>query len=211
MGSINSKIHILTLIAAGILAALGFISLPLEAEDSSGTAATLDVFMLPEYRQNKEGGQGKLQFILYGKKAINIGATVDMQEVLIDMVRDDIKSIDEIKNLQTTKVYPISETPANIKEFWKDKQHSKALIETSKALYDKTTRIVRGNEKVHFRSQMMDVDGVGFEAEYDNQTVFIKSQVRVIIRADARDKTHSGDEKSSPANDKSKSAEGNVK
>lgn len=186
MGSSNRKIHVLIFLVA-ISAVLGFAT-RLASDDASGTAAILEIFVLPEYKQNKEGGQGKLQFILYGKKAVNLGATVDMQQVLIDMVRDDIKSIDEIKNLENVKIYPLNEKPENIRLFWKDKQHSKAIIETSKALYDKSTRIARGSEKVHFRSQLMDVDGVGFEGEYANQTVLIKSDVKVLIRSEAREK-----------------------
>jgi len=172
MGKINGKIYWL------MLTVLIPFAWTASAQDD-GTRATLTNFKLPEYSEK----DGKLKFIIYGKKAVNLGAEIDFDHIMIDIIKENIGSIDDVKDMQSISLYPIDEKNEAIENFWKDKGYSQALISSPKALYDKTTRSARGNEDVHFRSQMMDIDGVGFDVDYDKQIINVKKDVKVVIRS----------------------------
>lgn len=62
----------------------------------------------------------------------------------------------------------------------------KATISTPKAEYDRATKIIRGDDKVHFRSPEMDADGVGFDVDHEKQMIHIRSNVRVTLKQDLK-------------------------
>jgi len=64
----------------------------------------------------------------------------------------------------------------------RDIKDIKGTVTTPSGIYDRATKIIRGDEEVHFRSDVMDVDGVGFDADQKNQTIHIRSRVKVILR-----------------------------
>ena len=65
----------------------------------------------------------------------------------------------------------------------KDQNDIKGTVTTTKGVYDRSTKIIQGDEEVHFRSAGMDVDGVGFDADQKKETIHIRSKVKVILRA----------------------------
>ena len=65
----------------------------------------------------------------------------------------------------------------------KDQNDIKGTVTTTKGVYDRSTKIIQGDEEVHFRSSGMDVDGVGFDADQKKETIHIRSKVKVILRA----------------------------
>jgi len=64
----------------------------------------------------------------------------------------------------------------------KDIKDVKGTVTTPSGIYDRSTKIIRGDEEVHFRSDAMNVDGVGFDADQKKQTIHIRSKVKVILR-----------------------------
>ncbi|OGV53107.1 MAG: hypothetical protein A2017_04515 [Lentisphaerae bacterium GWF2_44_16] len=173
MAGFNEKIHL-----AAIALLLIFFCGVSHAQQDEGSHAVLEQFKLPEYGEK----DGKLKFILYGDKGVNLGELVNLDGVLVDFVREEVTNINEVQDLQGLKLYKIDDKLENILKFWKDKRHSKALISTPKAVLDKMTKTIRGNDEIHLRSPIMDMDGVGFEADYNTQTITVKKNVRVIIR-----------------------------
>lgn len=202
MGKIDGKIHGLT---AAALAALALFLAPAARGQDDGSRAVLSNFKLPEYSK-----EGKLKFIVYGKKAVNLGAEIDFDDVTIDIIKDEVKSVDDVKDLQNVRIYSIDEKEDKIKEFWKGKEHSAGLLYSPKALYDKNLKTARGDKDVHLRTKMMDVDGVGFEADYDKQQIFVKKNVKVILRNNEinKDKKEKGAGEKSEKEDKVKKEPG---
>lgn len=177
MAGFNEKIRLLTvafilIFSTGVFAQSG----------DEGTYAVLTKFKLPDYDEN-----GKLRFILYGDKGVNLGELVNLEGVQLDMVRNDIKNVDEVKDMQNVKLYAIDTPTVDILKFWLKYPHSTALINTPKATFDKVTRMIKGNDKIHFRSSIMDIDGVGFEADYNTKIIIVKQNVKVVIRAGAQE------------------------
>ena len=59
---------------------------------------------------------------------------------------------------------------------------TKGLINTPSAVYDKSSLQVIGNEKIEYRSDAMDLDGVGFDIDQVKQLVHIRSKVKVVLK-----------------------------
>ncbi|MBR2365150.1 MAG: hypothetical protein IKA79_08100 [Lentisphaeria bacterium] len=157
----------------------------LSGRDDTGAQASITGFALPQYRK----GDNRLQFILYGKNASNLGSVMVLKDLRLDIIRDSVKSVNEIIALDQAPVYPINSTSAFVADYWKDKGHSHALLFTPSGTYDKNARTLRGEEKIHFRSRELDIDGVGFDAFSDRRFIHIRSNVRVVIRPEARDRS----------------------
>jgi hypothetical protein len=62
----------------------------------------------------------------------------------------------------------------------------KAAVTTSYGIYDKSTKIMTGDKDVHFVSDSMTVDGVGFTADQQKKTIHINSNVKVVLTGDLK-------------------------
>lgn len=186
MGFSNSPIHGVSL-AAALAAALALLCAApaYAAGEDAGASATLDAFILPEYHK----ADNRLQCILYGDRAINQGAFITLKNALLDIVHNNIRNINEVANLQSVKLYPIEQPAEGVKAFWKGKGHSRGLISSPSAVYDRTTKMLRGDETVMFRSPEMDIDGVGFDANEETRFIHIRSKVRIVLRTAAKKET----------------------
>lgn len=166
-------------------------------EELSGSAASMKNFALPEYSKDN----GRLQFIMYGESAQNLGALVLLVNPKIDIVKNDITNIQSIVSFASLQPYPLTWTAGQVADFWKNKSHSQAVIFADSAEYDKNLRLLRGDAPVHFRTPDMSVDGVGFDADQDRQFVHIRSKVKIVIYPAARKRSGVG---RNSADDKSK-------
>ena len=166
------------------------------ADDMSGSAASMKNFALPEYSKD----DGRLQFILYGENARNLGALVFLAHPKIDIVRNDITNIQKVVSLASVTPYPLTWTAGQVRDFWKDKGHSQGVIFADDAEYDKNLKLLRGDSQVYFRSREISVNGVGFDADQERKFIHVRSKVRVVIYPEARRK--SGVRSSSHANTK---------
>lgn len=137
----------------------------------------LQNFKLPKYHDD-----GRPHFIVYGQEAELAGVMVELTGVKIDLVNDDVSKVEQIIDLGGVVLYRIDAPQAEVDAFWRDKPHCKAIISTSRASYDRTSNIVRGDEIVHLRTRLMDIDGVGFDADYQAQKIHIRDKVKVIVR-----------------------------
>lgn len=151
----------------------------------TGSSAILENFVLPEYRHNGK----KLQFILYGKKAENLGAFIYLTGPILDIVRNSVSDVMKVRPILNQPLYPFGASEKEIQEFWAKYPHSHAFITSEKAQYDKNTRILRGDSEAILRSREMDIRGTGFDAEQKRKFIHIRKNVTVIVRAIARKKT----------------------
>jgi hypothetical protein len=126
---------------------------------------------------------GRLHFILYGREAKVDAGAVKLKNVLVDVAGNDLKDINDVKDFSNLVLYEQGTSLEKILEFWEDKPFTDCFIATPEAVYDQAAKMVRGEQKVWMRSKAMDVDGVGFDADYTERIVHIRGRVRVIIRA----------------------------
>ena len=58
----------------------------------------------------------------------------------------------------------------------------RGVVTTPSAIYNRATKQVYGSEWVKYRSEAMDLDGVGFDIDQMEQMIHVRSQVRVVIK-----------------------------
>ena len=188
MGKFAGKVFWLALLIAGIVTYAD--------DDMSGSAATMKNFALPEYSKDN----GRLQFILYGDSARNLGALIFLEKPKIDIVKNDVGNIHQVVSFASLQPYPLTWTAGQVADFWKGKGHSQAVIFSDSAEYDKNLRMLRGDTPVYYRSPEISVDGVGFDADQDRKFVHVRSKVKIVIYPAARKR--SGVRRNSEANTK---------
>jgi len=60
----------------------------------------------------------------------------------------------------------------------------KAFVTTPFGIYDRATKIVKGDREVSFKSESMTVEGVGFEAHIQKKMIKVSSEVKVTLIGD---------------------------
>jgi len=158
--------------------------------DDRGMRAAIRDYIFPQYR----GHDGRLQFIIFGDEAMNRGAQVFLDQAKIDILPNSVRRLDDANiflphaGQRVPAPYPIMADQPTRRAYWTHPKQStvRAWIFSNKAVYDKTTNILRSEDPVHFRSREMDADGVGFDAYHEKKFIHIRSQVRVCIRPEVR-------------------------
>jgi len=180
MGRFNKKICFIS----GFILLMGSLlifSIPQEAYGFDGTDVKVKVedFKFPHYKEN-----GQLLLIIYGQNVKNEGILIKLQELLVDFVKEKLDKTKSVKDFRKIELYKLNETNANIEKFWKDKEHTQAFIKSNSAVINRRNEVITGEEKIIFRSPFMDIDGVGYDFDYSNQKIHIRSKVKVNLRTD---------------------------
>jgi len=179
-----------------LTAVFAFFAIHLAAGDQElGARARIRSFTMPQYHDR----DNRLQFIVYGKNADNKGAVLSLDDMVIDFIRNTLEDVNEVKMLPEVQAYPLNADPKLQREFWKDKGHSQGLAFADAAILDKNIQVLRSDKPVKFRSPMLDVDGVGFDAYQSRKFLHIRSKVVVKIRPLARKNAGIGSDSASSA------------
>ncbi len=160
-----------------------------------GIAATAaDTEMAAELGDGLKGGgmrlpvydRDQLEFILSTAEFEKQGNLVQATIPVIDLIRPDA-DIDSIVYMKDLIAYPLLSNLNQVVDFWRGRPFSDALISAEAAEIDIPTQSAAGAGKVFVRSPLLDLDGVGFVADYQNRTVLVRSQVEMTIRFEAQD------------------------
>jgi len=65
-----------------------------------------------------------------------------------------------------------------------DIEKIKGTVTSPTAVYDRATKIIKGDDVVHLSSPEMDAEGVGFDSDYEKQIIHIRSKVKVTLKGD---------------------------
>ena len=149
---------------------------------------------LPMYNKDR------LQFFVYSRELVRQGNKIDAQDAVIDIIRTGV-NVARIKYMDKVKLYPLGTPAAQVLDFWKDKLHSEGIIMSPAAQIDQSSKSASGMDKVYFRSPMMDLDGVGFLANYDKRNVLIRKDVQIVIRMEAVEAVQKKTSKTSTSGD----------
>lgn len=128
----------------------------------------------------------RLQIMVYSRQTERQGNIITSKDPVMDLIVPGV-DVDRITTGPGTKIYPLGAPLATIFEFWSARLFSDGVISSSQADIDQERRKGAGSEPVFFRSPPADIDGVGFEADYDARTVLIKSEVKIVIRMNMSD------------------------
>ncbi len=128
----------------------------------------------------------ELQAILFGREIKRSGRLLLVTGPCIDIVR---KNVD--LNLVKTggaKIYALNAPINDILKFWKERiLFSDGVVVSTNADVDQGIRQAFGKGRIFFRSPAIDIDGIGYHANYKERHCLIKSNVKITIRNGASD------------------------
>ncbi|MDD5597687.1 MAG: LPS export ABC transporter periplasmic protein LptC, partial [Victivallaceae bacterium] len=135
----------------------------------------------------------RLQLMIFCAVMTRKADKIFAEEAVIDILKKNI-DINKIKYLEDTKPYALGTIPADVAEFWKDKTFSHGFIYSSKAVIQQESKVASGDQKVFFRSPQLDLNGIGFTANFNTRTIKVLEDVDILIRAssykkDAKEKS----------------------
>ncbi|MCP3965574.1 MAG: hypothetical protein GY750_12830 [Lentisphaerae bacterium] len=178
MGATNGAVRILKFtkslkVAILALSLLTPLLLFADAEDIRGFK-TFNA-RLPIYHKQR------LQFLIYSTQVTKQGSKILADDAIIDIVRKGV-DLDHIQYMDGVKPYPLGSPYSVAEKFWLANPHSEGYVASSKASIDQATKTASGNREVFLRSPQMDLNGVGFTANFDKRIVHVGKDVHIIIR-----------------------------
>jgi len=131
--------------------------------------------------------RSRLQMMIFCTRAERRGEIMIGLETVLEIIRSGANA-DAINDGWGLKPYPLGAPLRTVFDFWRERMlYSDGVMTTEEAEIDQPNRRASGNRKVYFRSPMLDLDGVGFEADFRRRTIAVNSQVRIVIRQRSAD------------------------
>jgi lipopolysaccharide export system protein LptA len=131
--------------------------------------------------------RSRLQMMVFAGRAERRGEVLAGFDTVLEIIRASA-DVDSINDSWEMKPYPLGAPLNEVLAFWKDRiSYSDGVMNTSECEIDQPRRRAYGTRDVHFRSPMLDLDGVGFEADFNRRTISVNSQVNIVIRQSSAD------------------------
>ena len=131
---------------------------------------------MPIYHENR------LQFLVFGSELAMHGQSVLASEPIIDIVRKGVDVDDVTYQSDRRHIYPLYAPAETVFDYWKKHLHSEGIISANAAEINRLAMTASSEEPVLFRSPMLDLDGIGFVADYSKRTLLIQDNVKIQIR-----------------------------
>ncbi len=127
-----------------------------------------------------------LQIMLYSSGTERNGNLIAATDPVMDIIRRGA-DVDDVASGGKAVRYSLNAPLPEIFAFWSKRLYSEGVIFSSKADIDQENRLAGGSDKVYFRSPTVDLDGVGFDANYEKRTVLVKKDVNIVLRMKSSD------------------------
>lgn len=127
-----------------------------------------------------------LQIMVFCNEVEQQGKRMAGRDAVLDLIRRDA-DVDSIRDGWGLEPYPLDAKLPELLKFWSVRLYSDGVILTSRAEVDQDTRMAYGDEPVFFRSPLLDLNGIGFEADFDRRTVLVKEDVNIVLRMQSSD------------------------
>ena len=126
----------------------------------------------------------QLEYFMRSKRMNMRGKLVDTVWPMIDSVRKGISVETIAKSDNSEEVYALNAPLETVREFWEKRSYSAGLVVSESATFDQAQRVASGTQKVFMRSPSMDLNGVGFSADFNNHQIKINSNVEIVMRSE---------------------------
>ena len=131
--------------------------------------------------------RSRLQMMVFAGHAERRGEMLVGFNTVLEIIRASADA-DMISDSWELDPYPLGAPLTGVLAFWKDRiAYSDGVMSTPECEIDQPGNRAYGTKEVYFRSPMLDLDGVGFEADFSRRTISINSQVRIVIRQSSAD------------------------
>ena len=143
---------------------------------------TLSNAKIPIYNRS-----GKPQMMIFVNKAERRGRVISGIGTVLEFLRSNA-SVDDIKDAWRIDLYPLEAPFKEVFNFWLPRvKYSEAIVRTSRADIDQENSKATGSSAIYLRSPMLDLNGIGFEADFKRREIKINSEIEVLIRTSASD------------------------
>ncbi len=131
---------------------------------------------IPYYKENK------LQLVAFSKTGTRQDRLMLGSDTLLDILLDDA-DIDTIADGWGTRLYPLNSPLKTVLDFWQKRYRtSNAVIFTNRCSIDQERGEAFGDDPVFMRSPMLDMDGIGFQANFKQNVIEVISEVNICAR-----------------------------
>ena len=126
--------------------------------------------------------KGSLQSMIFADKAEHRAQLLYGYDVIINMLQKKVNP-DWIQNDWKLKLYPLNASLKDIAGFWKSRlKYCNAVIFSSEGILHQQERTASGSKKVKLRSPMLDLNGIGFSANFKRHEIKVNSDVSFVMR-----------------------------
>ncbi|MBE6368489.1 MAG: hypothetical protein E7052_11405, partial [Lentisphaerae bacterium] len=132
---------------------------------------------MPFYKNNQ------LEFYLRSQSMAMRGKHLEAMWPLIDVIRKGVPVEQVSGSDNSTDIYSLNAPVSEVTAFWAKRAYSEGVVLSENAVFDQAHRVASGKEKVFLRSPMLDLNGVGFSADFNARTVTVNSDVEIILRS----------------------------
>ena len=146
---------------------------------------------VPVYRSRADGKDAakQLQMMIFLRTAGRESQLIRGSNVVLELIRRDADP-DEIRdNWRNSPPYPLDAGLRAIAGFWNlgHLAYSEGMLFSPDCAVEPLKRKAAGDDNVYFRSPQLDIDGVGFRADFDSRKIQVLNDVRIVVRPEECD------------------------
>lgn len=160
-----------------VLAAVGALPLAAAPRDLGAFSNVRTSAARMPFYKNKQ-----LEFYLRSSSLVMRGKQLEASWPLIDAVRKGISVETVSQSDNGTDIYALNASLKEVADFWSKRAYSEGLVLSESALLDQVNKVATGQNKVFLRSPMLDLNGVGFTADFTRKIITVNSNVEIVIR-----------------------------
>lgn len=131
--------------------------------------------------------RGTLQSMIFAAKAEYRAQLLYGYDVVINMLKKKVNP-DRIHNDWGLKLYPLNASLKEVAAFWKKRlDYCDAVLFSQEGALNQAERAASGDKEIFLRSPMLDLDGVGFAADFKRRQIKVNSHVNLVLRTPKSD------------------------
>lgn len=131
--------------------------------------------------------RGTLQAMIFADQAEYRAKLLYGREVVLDMLQKNVDP-DRIGNDWRLRLYPLRAPLTTVSKFWFPRlNYCDAVIYSPEGALDQLERCAAGDKLVQMRSPSLDLDGVGFAADFKHRQIKVNSDVKLVLRMPSAD------------------------
>lgn len=128
-----------------------------------------------------------LQSMIFAEKAEYRAQLLYGHNVVINMLQKKVNP-DHIRDDWKLQIYPLGAPFSEVAGFWAKRHHyCDAVLFTPESALDQAERSAASDKEIKMRSPLLDLDGVGFAADFKRRQIKINSKVRLVMRSKESD------------------------
>lgn len=128
----------------------------------------------------------RLQLMIYSAETERQGELIATVNPVMDIIRKDA-DVDLIDTSVKTEIYPLGSPFVTVLAFWTKRLYSEGVVSSHQADIDQGNQLAAGGAPVFFRSPLLDINGIGFDADYGKKTLKVRSDVNIVLRIGGSD------------------------